>query len=45
MTFTVGMDSQVENPNESNKNEPRLQGVNRMTVVTPVKSAIDAIQA
>ena len=38
-------DNQKKNENESNKNEPRLQGVNRSTVVTPVKSAIDAIQA
>ena len=45
MTLNVGMEISAEKGNESKKNEPRLQGVNRTTVVTPVKSAIDAIQA
>ena len=41
----MALDSKGLNSNEANKNEPRLQVVNRTTVVTPVKSAIDAIQA
>jgi|TARA_B110000305_G_scaffold231826_1_gene285866 hypothetical protein len=45
MSENMALDSKGLNSNEANKNEPRLQGVNRTTVVTPVKSAIDAIQA